>query len=71
MQYIGLIGWIILICILGYSINPGWSTILVVVVGAVAGLFDGIRKIRIQEEERKKEREMEIRKRDDNFDPVF
>ena len=71
MQYIGLIGWLILLTILGISINPAWSTILVVVVGAAAGLYDGIRKNKKEQEKRRRREEMRRRKLDYNFDPVF
>ena len=78
MQYIGLIGWIILLFILGASINPAWSTILVVVSSAFCGVMSALRqqkkeeeKRRRKEEARRKREEMKRLKLDDNFDPVF
>ena len=78
MQYIGLIGWLILLCILGASINPAWSTILVVVTSAFCGVMSALSKHKKEEKKRKrmeelrrKKEEMKRLKLDDNFDPVY
>ena len=71
MVTIALYLWLIFFAIMGISMNPSWSTILVVVVSFAGGLYDGIRKNKKEQEKRRRKEEMRRRKLDDNFDPVF
>ena len=71
MVTIALYLWLIFFAIMGISMNPTWSTILVVVISFAGGLYDGIRKNKIEEEKRRKREEMRRKKLYDNFDPVF
>lgn len=63
--------WLIFFAIMGMSMNPTWFNVLVIVVSAACGVWDGLRKIKIEEEKKRKREEMRRRKLDDNFDPVF
>ena len=70
MVTIALYLWLIVFAILGFSMNSTWSTILVVVIGAAGGLWDGLRRSKMGEEKRRKMEEMRRRKLYDDFDEV-
>lgn len=71
MVTIALYLWLIFFAIMGFSMNPTWLNVLVVVVGAAAGFHDGIKKNKKEQEKRRRREEMRRRKLNDNFDPVF
>ena len=71
MVTIALYLWLIFFAIMGFSMNPAWLNVLVIVLSAAAGLHDGIKKNKKEQEKRRRREEMRRRRLDDNFDPVF
>ena len=71
MVTIALYLWLIFFAIMGFSMNPTWLNVLVIVLSAAAGVHDGIKKNKKEQEKRRRREEMRRRKLDDNFDPVF
>ena len=71
MVTIALYLWLIFFAIMGFSMNPTWLNVLVIVLSAAAGLHDGIKKNKKEQEKRRRREEMRRRKLHDNFDPVF
>jgi hypothetical protein len=56
---------------MGFSMNPAWLNVLVIVLSVAAGVHDGIKKNKKEQEKRRRREEMRRRRLDDNFDPVF
>ena len=71
MVTIALYLWLIFFAIMGFSMNPAWLNVLVIVFSVAAGVHDGIKKNKKEQEKRRRREEMRRRKLDDNFDPVF
>ena len=71
MVTIALYLWLIFFAIMGFSMNPAWLNVLVIVLSVAAGVHDGIKKNKKEQEKRRRREEMRRRKLDDNFDPVF
>ena len=71
MVTIALYLWLIFFAIMGFSMNPTWLNVLVIVLSAAAGVHDGIKKNKKEQTKRRRREEMRRRKLDDNFDPVF
>ena len=71
MVTIALYLWLIFFAIMGFSMNPTWLNVLVIVLSAAAGLHDGIKKNKKEQAKRRRREEMRRRKLHDNFDPVF
>jgi len=73
MVQIAFLLWALFFIILGFSMMPGYMT-LVMVISFIGGLIDASNKNKKEKEKRERERQRRIAKSKnlhDNFDPVY
>ena len=56
MVTIALYLWLIFFAIMGFSMNPAWLNVLVIVLSVAAGVHDGIKKNKKEQEEGRNEK---------------